>query len=74
MQGGRPLSAPPPTDQNFLNFMQFLGKFVCWHLPLYGWRRLLRGILYPPLLLEEALSEIVLKIIHSSGKLNLRRN
>ena len=24
---------PPPTDQNFLNFMQFLGKsgkFVCW--------------------------------------------
>ena len=28
-------------DQNFLNFMQFLGKFVCWHLSLEGWRPLL---------------------------------
>ena len=46
-KGGR-----PPTDQNFLNFMQFWGKsgkFVCWR-PLRGWRPLLRGILYPPLL------------------------
>ena len=51
IQGGR-----PPTDQNFLNFMQFLGKsgkFVCWcPLPLEGWRPLLRRILYPPLLMS----------------------
>ena len=26
---GRP-GAHLPTDQNFLNFMQFVGKFVCW--------------------------------------------
>ena len=39
IQGGRPRRAPP-TAQNFLNFMQFLGKFdkiVCWHpLPPRG--------------------------------------
>ena len=29
--------------------MQFLGKFVCWRLPLEGWRPLLQGILDPPL-------------------------
>ena len=40
----------PPRDQNFLNFMQFLGKFVFWHLPLEGWCPLLRGILHPPLI------------------------
>ena len=37
--------APPPTAQNFLNFMQFsakFGKIICW-------RPLLRGILDPPL-------------------------
>ena len=28
----------PPTDQHFLNFMQFLGKFICWRLALEGWR------------------------------------
>ena len=42
-----------PTDQNFLNFMQFLGKsgkFVCWRPLLEGWRPLLRGILDPPLI------------------------
>ena len=37
-------------DQNFLNFMQFFGKFVCWRLPIEGWRHLIRGILDPPLL------------------------
>ena len=34
IQGGR-----PPTDQNFLNFMQFLGKsgkLVCWRSPGVG--------------------------------------
>ena len=33
---GRPRNVPPPTAQNFLNFMQFLGKLgkiVCWTLP-----------------------------------------
>ena len=25
-KGGRPRHAPPPTDQNFLHFMQYLGK------------------------------------------------
>ena len=31
-----PPARAPPMDQNFLNFMQFLGKsgkFVCWHPP-----------------------------------------
>ena len=46
-------TSPAPTDQNFLNFMQFLGgksgKFVCWRPLLEGWRSLLRGILDPPL-------------------------
>ena len=32
--GGGSNGAPP--DQNFLNFMQFLGKFVCWRLPPTG--------------------------------------
>ena len=49
IQGGHPRRVPPPTDQNFLNFMQFLEKFVCWRLPLEGWRPLLRGILDPAL-------------------------
>ena len=38
-----PRGAPPSTDQNFLNFMQFLGKsgkFVCWRPP--------RGLAPPP--------------------------
>ena len=42
--------APPPTDQNFLNFMQFLrksGKFICWR-PLEVWSPPY-GILDPPL-------------------------
>ena len=36
IQGGRPRR---PPDQNFLNFMQFLGKsgkFVCWRPPGVG--------------------------------------
>ena len=41
----------PCMDQNFLNFMQFLGKFVCWHLPLKGWCPLLWGNLDPPLMI-----------------------
>ena len=41
--------ACPPPDQIFLNFMQFLGKFVCWRLSMEGWRPLLRRILDPPL-------------------------
>ena len=47
IQGG----APPPTDQNFLNFMQFLGNpaNLCVGAPPRGWRPLLQGILYPPL-------------------------
>ena len=38
-------SAHPPTDQNFLNFLQFFGKsdkFVCW-LPSPG------GLATPPM-------------------------
>ena len=38
--------------QNFLNFMQFFGKFdkiICWRPLLEGWRPLLRRILDPPL-------------------------
>ena len=27
------LHGAPPTDQNFLHFMKFLEKFVCWRLP-----------------------------------------
>ena len=44
--------APPPTAQNFLDFMQFFGKFdkiVCWRPPPEGRRPLLQGILDPPL-------------------------
>ena len=41
-------TAGAPTDQNFLNFMQLMGKFVFWHLPIEGWCPLLRGILHPP--------------------------
>ena len=33
--------ARPPTDQNFLNFIHFFGKFVYWRLPMEGWRPLL---------------------------------
>ena len=43
--GGFREGAPPPTAQNFLNFMQFFAKFgkiICW-------RHLLRRILDPPL-------------------------
>ena len=53
--GGRTRRAPPPTVQNFLDFMQFFGKFdkiVCWRPPLEGWRPLLQGILDPPLGME----------------------
>ena len=39
----------PSTDQNFLNFIQFLGKFVCWRLPLEGWHPFLWRILDLPL-------------------------
>ena len=47
--------APSPTDQNFLDVMQFFGKFdkiVCWHIPPLprGLVSLLRGILDPPLI------------------------
>ena len=40
-----------PPDQNFLNFMQFLGEIwqICMLAPLLeGWRPLLRWILDPP--------------------------
>ena len=50
IQGGAP-NVRPPTAQNFLDFMQFLGKFdkiVCWRPP-GGRRPLLQGILDPPL-------------------------
>ena len=46
------LGAPPPTAQNFLNFMQFFRKIWQNHMlapPLEGWRPLLRRILDPPL-------------------------
>ena len=47
IQGGEP-GARPPKDQNFLNFMQFLGKsgkFLCWRplgvgAPSYGESRI----------------------------------
>ena len=47
-----PARPPPPTVQNFLDFMQFFGKFdkiICWRPPPEGWRPLLQGILDPPL-------------------------
>ena len=44
---------PPPTAQNFLDFMQFFGKFdkiICWRPPPpEGRHPLLQGILDPPL-------------------------
>ena len=49
--GGAHPARGPPTAQNFLDFMQFFGKFdkiVCWHPP-EGRRLLLQGILDPPL-------------------------
>ena len=49
---GRPWCDPLPTAKNFLDFMQFLGKFdkiVCWPPPPEGRRPLLQGILDPPL-------------------------
>ena len=33
--GGAPSDTPPPATQNFLKFIQFLGRFdklVCWRL------------------------------------------
>ena len=48
---GAPPVRAPPTAQNFLDFMQFFGKFdkiVCWRPP-EGRRPLLQGILDPPL-------------------------
>ena len=64
-KGGAPGARPPPTDQNFLNFMQFFGKsdkFVCWCPLLEGWRPLLREILDPPLQSEsESESEYLYK-------------
>ena len=51
-KGEVPGVRPPPTYQNFLNFMQFLRKFVCWRLPLEGRRPILREILDPSLLME----------------------
>ena len=56
--GGHPRHAdPPPMDQIF---MQFLGKFVCWCLPMEGWRPLLQGILDTPLYLyQELCMEII---------------
>ena len=50
-----PLVHTPPTDHNFLNFMQFFGKYgkiVSWHPP-EGWGPLLWGILDPPLIWQE---------------------
>ena len=44
-KGGGAPGAPHPTDQNFLNFMQFfgkLGKNFMLMPPLEGWRRFLR--------------------------------
>ena len=38
-RGALPSREPPPTDQNFLNFMHFFdkfGKFVCWRPPPGG--------------------------------------
>ena len=46
---GVPPARAPLTDQNFLNLLQFLEKFVCWRLPMEGWCRILLGILDPPL-------------------------
>ena len=52
-RGGGAPDAHPPTAQNFLDFMQFFGKFdkiVCWRpLPREGRRSLLQGILDLPL-------------------------
>ena len=42
---GAVASTRPPTDQNFLNFMQFFGNFA----KIIGLRPLLRRILDPPL-------------------------
>ena len=50
--GGVPPDAPPPTAQNFLNFMQFFAKFgkiICWRPSPGSWHPLLQGILDPPL-------------------------
>ena len=63
--GGVPLACSPPTAQNFLNFMQFFGKFdkiVCWH-PLEGRRPLLQGILDPPLI---TLSNLVFMVLEKT--------
>ena len=46
--GGSP-EACPPTDQNFLNFMQFLAHLYAGAPILKGCRPLLREILDPPL-------------------------
>ena len=46
------MSEEPPTAQNFLDFMQFSGKFdeiVCWRPPQGGSAPLLQRILDPPL-------------------------
>ena len=43
----------PPTAKNFLNFMQFFGKFgkiICWRPHPRGLVPLLQGILDPPLI------------------------
>ena len=67
IQGGRPA---PATDQNFLNFMQFFGKFVCWPLPMEGWRPLLRGILDPLLFLLKTLVITMRKQLENLTTLN----
>ena len=71
IQRGRPLRAPP-TDQNFLNFMQFLTKCVCWRLSVEGWCPLLHGILDPPLslFLKNSLNSVIsLTEPYKAGKL-----
>ena len=51
--GGAPSTPPPPSDQIFLNFMQFLGNVILNCIPApplnEGWRPPLRKILDPPL-------------------------
>ena len=51
------------ADQNFLIFMQFLGKFVCWRLPNGGLAPPPRGILDPPLSIKFLLQCIYPSIV-----------
>ena len=74
-----PSGAPGPPDQNFLNFMQFLGKsdkFVCWRPPApQGSCPLIREILDPPLFIDIHIHYSLLRVqplLHSvNGALNV---